>query len=548
MSVELAFINQLLTKPNSAEKVTLVADGAIAKGAEITINNDGKAESTTYNFTPDNTITSNFMDYPFNDISSTSAFQPYGLPYADWQPLGNGKYIFMSMQIDSNNYRNIYLHTVNFDTGTNVLTPVSNLLVRQGVVAGYNFTDANFQVAPEGDYVMVGLSGRNVLTGSTSYEKEFWRVTLNTSTGALSSPQNVYQTSGSSSVYQYANMHNNTYYAQGTGLNDRYFYYYGYYSTTADSIARVALDGTNSTMSSTSGNPSGWYRVDLSIASVGNWLLYYPNSSTILYHYYPNWNNSSSFGSISLSPTGDDVPPTYNNILYKDEAPDSNGILRMVAWSGGAAVTTYQFSIDGSSATPPSLSGKHTVLLTDARLMTSDTTPIGAALYGNRWASTGDDKYGFLWEHRLISPSNDSTTTNYQAQMIKLEYTSTNGGYYTPTFQGYVDVRAPSISDAACPMAVIDSNGVFALTLSSNWSTTDNASDYKFGSFQVSTTGPSAPAYAYKVKAVALEAASAGNTFQALAYAPVVSDSTLVAGTIYPRHMATSNGLLIEKA
>lgn len=548
MSVELAFINQLLTKPNSAEKVTLVADGAIAKGAEITINNDGKAESSTYNFTPDNTITSNFMDYPFNDIASTSGFAPQGSPYANWQSLGNGKYIFMSMQIDGSSYRNVYLHTVNFDSTTNVMTPVSNLLVRQGVVSGYNFTDYNFQVAPEGDYVMVGLSGRNVLTGSSSYEKEFYRVTLNSTTGTLSSPTLVYQTSGSSSVYQYANMHNNAYYAQGTGLSDRFFYFHSYYSTTAQSIQRVSLSGGNSTMSNYSGNPSNWYRVDLAIASVGNWLLYYPNSSTILYHYYPQWNQNSGFGSISLSPTGNDVPPTFNNILYKDEAPDSNGILRIVAWDGKAAVTTYQFSIDGSSATPPSLSGKHTVLLSDARLMTSDTSPQGAAMYGNRWASTGDDKYGFLWEWKLPSPSNDSTANNYQAQMIRLEYTSTNGGYYTPTFQGYVDVRSATNADSACPMTVVDSNGVFALTLSSNWSTTDNAADYKFGSFQVSTTGPSTPAYAYKVKAVALEAASAGDSFQALAYAPVASDSSLVAGTIYPRHIATSNGLLIEKA
>lgn len=548
MSVELAFINQLLTKPNSAEKVTLVADGAIAKGAEITINNDGKAESSSYNFTPDNTITSNFMDYPFNDIASTSPFGIGGSPYANWQNLGNGKYIFMTQQRDSSNYYYISLHTINFNSGTNVMTPVSNLVIRTGQLVNYSFSDYNFQVAPELDYVMVAVSGRHVLTGGTTYKKEFYRVNYNSTTGALSSPTLIYNTSGSSGAYQYAKMHNNSYHSYGSALSNRRFYYYGYYSTSYQSLAYVNLDGGNSTMSQNSGMPSNWFRVDINPVSVGDWLIYYPNSNGWNYHYYPNWNNTSAFGTIVANASGDDVQPAGSTLLYKDDVPDSNGILRYVFWAGGAAVTTYQISVDGTSSTPPSLAGKHTVLISDARLMTSDTSPQGAATYGNRWASSGDDKYGFLWEYKLLSPSNDSTTDNYQAQMIRLEYTSTNGGYYTPTFQGYVDVRSPNVSDGMVPHAVVDGNGVFALTLSSNWSTTDNAADYKFGSFQVSTTGPSTPAYAFKIKAVALEAASAGDSFQALAYAPVASDSSLVAGTVYPRHIATSNGLLIEKA
>jgi len=428
------------------------------------------------------------------------------------------------------------------------MTPVSNLVIRTANLANYGFTDYNFQVAPELDYVMVAVSGRHSMTSGTNYQKEFYRVSYNSSTGARSSPTQVYNTSGSSSTYAYAKMHNNSYYSTGSGLNQRKFYYYSYYSTSYQSLGYVNLDGSNSVMSQNSGMPSNWFRVDIAPVSVGNWLIYYPHSNGWNYHYYPQWNNASGFGTISVSATGDDVPPDSGKLLYKDDEPDSNGILRMVFWAGGAAVTTYQISVDGTSATPPTLSGKHTTLITDTRLMTSDTTPAGPALYGNRWASSGDDKYGFLWEYRLPSTSNDSNVNNYQAQMIKLEYNSANGGYYTPTFQGYVDVRSPNTTDNMAPHAVVDSNGVFALTLSSNWSTTDNIADYKFGSFEVSTTGPSSPAYAYKIKAVALEAASAGDSFQALAYAPVASDSTLVAGTVYPRHIATSNGLLIEKA
>jgi hypothetical protein len=65
--------------------------------------------------------------------------------------------------------------------------------------------------------------------------------------------------------------------------------------------------------------------------------------------------------------------------------------------------------------------------------------------------------------------------------------------------------------------------------------------------FKVTTDGLPTEQYSYKVKAVALEDATEGGTFNALSFAPVVSDPTLVAGTVYDRHIATSNGLLLEK-
>jgi hypothetical protein len=551
MSVELAFINQLLTKPNSAEKVTLTAGSTITKGSEITINNDGEAELNAYNIIPDNTISSSFLDFTYPFTQSSSYQTPFGTNPA-FKRIGTDKYAFMVQEYDSSTaYYNIYLYVLKVDTSTETLSVAGSVLVRTAQYSGQTFQYGSLMVTPEEDYILLTISGRHAITGGTNYGAELWRITLGSS-GTVSSPTKIYDMTGSSSIYRYLWIGDQNYYAAGTTLGDRYVYCRSYYSTSFNSVVRVELDGGSSVISSDlqSTVGSGWFNIDVQSRQHGVQLHYIAGTNVLGYQrYLPSWTSSTYWGQLSITPDANAsaVPFSDGNCVYVDEEPDSNNIVRYVMWDGFKGLTTYQIQVDPSGSTAPSVSGQYTSYHSDANIFLYNNRSISSPRYGNRFAKSGDDVYFTNINNILTSGSTDSPT-DYQGNLMKLAYTSTNGGYYTLSHQGLVDGRFPATTASLSPTMHIDSNGTYVISLASDWDTTDGINDHKWGLFKVSTTGLSDATYAHRVKCVALEDASAGSTFQALSYAPVVSDSTLVAGTNYDRHIATSNGLLIEKA
>jgi hypothetical protein len=550
MSVELAFINQLLTKPNSAEKVTLTAGSTITKGSEITINNDGEAELNAYNIIPDNTISSYFFDYPFNAITSASPIAPYGTDAAVRNFGPNKEYFAFLHQETESSIAKVYLYVLKIDTSTNTISTAGSVLVKSNQA---NQNDApsytTFMITPEEDYILVAFGGRQFVTGNTNYGQELWRINLSAS-GGLSGSTKIYDTSGSSGVYRYLFIGSNSYYTTNSAnLSDRYVYLRSYYSTTFNSVKRISLSGS-STVISTDFNSTvgtGWYAVDDAALSYGQQLHYIATTNKLGYiRYLTSFTNSSYWGQLSITPATGAVPFQVANLIYVDDEPDSNNIVRYVMWDFSKSVTTYQILVDPTGSTAPTLSGQYTTTITDANAFIGGRAG-NTERYGNKWAKSGDDVYFAMPNNKFTSTSTDSGP-DYQANIMKLTYSSASGGYYTLSHQGLVDARLPSTSDAYAPFMKITTDGTFVATVSSDWDTTDGVNDHKHGLFKVSTTGLSDATYAHRVKCVALEDATAGNTFQALSYAPVVSDSTLVAGTVYDRHIATSNGLLIEKA
>lgn len=550
MSVELAFINQLLTKPNSAEKVTLTAGATITKGSEITINNDGEAELNAYNIIPDNTISSYFFDRPFNATTSANPIAPYGTDAAVRNFGPNKEYFaFLHGETESGIYK-VYLYVLKVDTSTNTITTVGSTLVKQNQA---NAADApsysTFMITPEEDYILVAFGGRQFCSGNTNYGQDLYRVTLSAS-GGLSASTRIYDTAGSSGVYRYLFIGSNSYYTtDNTQLSSRYVYLRSYYSTSFDTVKRISLSGSVSTISTnhTSTIGSGWFMVDDVALSYGQQLHYIASTNVLGYQrVLSNFTNASYWGQVSITPATGAVQFRQDYCIYVDDEPDSNNIVRYVMWDGSKSVTTYQIQVDPTGTNAPTLSGQYTTTITDANVFLASISG-STERYGNKWAKSGDDIYFATTNTKFTSTSTDSGP-DYQANLMKLTYSSSNGGYYTLTHQGLVDARIPSTSSAYHPFMKINTDGTFVATVSSDWDTTDGVSDHKLGLFKVSTTGLSDATYAYRVKCVALEDAAAGNTFQALSYAPVVSDSTLVAGTNYDRHIATSNGLLIEKA
>lgn len=554
MSVELAFINQLLTKPNSAEKVTLTAGSTITKGSEITINNDGEAELNAYNIIPDNTISSYFFDYGFNITTSGTPTAPYGYDAAI-RNFGPNKEFFAYTQLENDGTGagnpKLYLYVQKMDTSTNTLSFVGNVLVKEHASSQQDSpTYTSFMITPEEDYILVAMGGRYFLSGNTNYQQELWRISLNSNTGGLSSPTRIYDQATSSSNTRNFFIGTDSYHAvNSANLSDRYVYLRSFYSTTMHSVTRVSLSGSSQTISTdfTSAVGSGWYQVNLVTRSYADQLHYIPTTNKLGYiRDMSYFTNSSYWGQVTITPETGAVPFSDSYCIYADLEPDSNNIVRYVMWDDSKSVTTYQIQVDPTGTNAPTVSGQHTTTISDANIFTSTRTPM-IDRYGTRYAKSGDDIYYAVTNTKFTSTTTDSGT-DYQANILKLTYTSTNGGYYTLTHQGLVDTRIPSTSAAYSAYMRITTDGAFVGTVSSDWDTTDGIDDHKHGLFKVSTTGLSDATYAHKVKCVALEDATAGNTFQALSYAPVVSDSTLVAGTNYDRHIATSNGLLIEKA
>jgi hypothetical protein len=552
MSVELAFINQLLTKPNSAEKVTLTAGAAITKGSEITINNDGEAELNAYNIIPDNTISSYFFDYGYNIYTSANSTAAFGT-YNTVRNFGPNKefFAFLQSESDSSSSGNpkIYLYVLKMDTSTNTISTVGNILVKQHPGSqGDGPTYTTFMITPEEDYIFVAFGGRYFVTGNTNYGNEVYRITLS-STGGLSSSTRIYDAAGSSGNDRILYFGDNAYYSVGTAITDRYIYLRTYYSTQFNSVIRLRLDGSSQYITSdyTSSVGGAWYNVDKLARSYSKQLHYCPTTNTFGYIRDLNYfTNSSYWGQFSITPDTGAVQFREDYCIYIDDDPDANNIVRYVMWDGNKYVTTYQIEVDPTGTNAPTLSGQYTTTITDANVFLCGISG-NIAKTGNKWAKSGNDVYFAPINTKFTSDSTDSGP-DYQANILKLTYTSTNGGYYTLTHQGLVDTRIPATGANYTPFMRITTDGTFVGTISSDWDTTDGINDYKHGLFKVSTTGLSDATYAHKVKCVALEDATAGNTFQALSYAPVVSDSTLVAGTVYDRHIATSNGLLIEKA
>lgn len=553
MSVELAFINQLLTKPNSAEKVTLTAGATITKGSEITINNDGEAELNAYNIIPDNTISSYFFDYGYSITTSANGTYAYGSNYTV-RNFGPNKefFAFLQNETDGSSSGNpkIYLYVLKMDTSTNTMSMVGNVLVKQHPSSQQDApTYTTFMITPEEDYVIVVFGGRYFVTGNTNYGNEVYRINLS-STGGLSSPTRIFDSAGSSGNDRIMFIGDNAYYSTGTALSDRYIYLRTYYSTQFNSVIRLELDGTSQyiTTDYTSTVGSAWYNVDDLARSYSKQLHYCPTTNVFGYiRDLTYFTNSSYWGQFTITPATGAVQFRNDYCIYVDDGPDANNIVRYVMWDGNKYVTTYQIQVDPTGTNAPTLSGQYTTTITDANVFLYASISGSLAQGGNKWAKSGDDVYFAMINNKFTSTSTDSGP-DYQANIMKLTYTSSNGGYYTLTHQGLVDARIPSTGAAYTPFMRITTDGTFVGTISSDWDTADGVNDHKHGLFKVSTTGLSDATYAYRVKCVALEDATAGNTFQALSYAPVVSDSTLVAGTNYDLHIATSNGLLIEKA
>jgi hypothetical protein len=551
MSVELAFINQLLTKPTAAATVSLPAGGLITKGSQISINDEGKANMSSYNLIPDNTIAEYFGDHQHLLTPSTSSVAPYGTNPM-FKRIGTDKYAYLLSEYDSVSTRySLNLYVIKVDTTLNSISVVGSTTVRTGNSNSAGISYASFMVTPEEDYIMVVVSGREFMTGNSNYEWGVFRVNLNSATGSVSGSTEIANGSqGTSSVYRYAFVGDQSYYTtDNTNLGNRYIFIRTYYSTSFESVTRVDFNGGKSTISNdlTGSVGSSWAYVDNQTRSYAQQLHYMPTTNKLGYQRYLTYfTNGGYWGQLDITPETDAVPFQSSYCLYIDEEPDGNNIVRYVMWSRGKFLTTYQIQVDPTGTTAPIYIGQRTTTITDPNVFLTNANVQASPQYGNRFAKLGDDVYFTSINDKFTSDSTDSPT-DYQVNLNLLKYNSANNGYFTLEFKGLVDARIPSTGINFTPQMQIDENGTWVITTSSDWSTSDGINDHKYGLFKVTTDGLPTEQYSYKVKAVALEDATEGGTFNALSFAPVVSDPTLVAGTVYDRHIATSNGLLLEK-
>lgn len=553
MSIEAALTQQLLSKPTGAAKVPLVAGTAIGVGDKLTITNEGKAITTSYNRVPDNVISESFTDYMNANQSTSSSMIMNGRIVS----LGSGYYMGVYQQYDTAANRfDIIAYTWKVDTANQVASVISEVNVTSDYNT-YSGTSSYNQwfcmVTPEQDYALVSVAARD---SSSFYQNRWYRLTMNPTTKALSAKTSIHSVN-QSSTYVFAEPVGATgvggiggYHTTGTGtaLGDRRFLFNRYYSTSFDSIASITLDGSVSYVTSNTGMPQSWYEVgSYSQGYAGNTLLYYPNGSYIntMDTTLGVTNNTSYYDRIQVQTASDGSDGVYfttGNMFFQSPVADANGKVYWVMWAGGREITTYRFNVGNGKA---SFDGKYTHTITDNNMFIPMRFNYSNTTYGHRWTQDGNDFYSTMVLYNLPSTTTD-TPTDYQAGLIKLNWDSTNGGFYYPTFQGFLDLRLGS--STANPLTIIDENGVTVYAEAVDWSTTDGVNDYKHGVFKVSGTGVASPEYAHGVKAIALEAATTGQTLNALSYAPVFYDASLTAGENYGTHIVSSTKYLLEKS
>ena len=559
MSVEAALTQQLLNKPTGAAKVPLVADTTIQRGDSIVINNDGKAVITSYNRIPDNVISEAFMDYLDTTSGTTSVMQAFS--NARIKDLGDGYFIGMTQTYDpssSNQRYDVKLWTWKVDTlnQTGQLISSVNLTSNDTVYGNGSYNDYEFVVTPEKDYVLAFVVFRTS-SSSTSYQGKFYRVTMNPTTRALSGSTYIRGHSGATYqtyidfVRQGADATGGGYFKTGTNNNQRYFVYRRYYSSSFDSIERIDLDGNTQQVTSQSGLPSNWHNVHQYSMSYDtdstSTLLYNPNSgyvNTLNLSAMPT-TSSSQYDRIAVQSTtngSDGVQFTTSNFFFgTDVAIDGKAYWCM--WDGSRSFTTFRFNVGSGKA---SFDGKYTYTITDSNMLINMSRTGNSFGVHNKWTREAGTNswYGCVQLTDIHSSDTDTPEDNMSA-FIKMNFSTAGGGHFYPTFQGFLDFRQHPSSGS--PITILDSNGITAWVNASDFSTTDNANQYKHGIFQISNTSVEQPEYAYAVKAIALEDATAGQTFDALSYAPTFFDSALTAGDNYDTHIVSSTDYLLEK-
>jgi hypothetical protein len=553
MSVEVALTQQLLNKPSGAAKVPLVAASTIQRGDSIVINDEGKAVTASYNRIPDNVINESFFDY-VDPLSSTSGIMQNSRDRI--MNIGGGYFLGMNQQTNGSRY-DVYLYTWKVDTATQTGNVVSSVTITNDISVYNNgsFNDLDFAVTPQRDYVMVYVMYR---TSSSGYASRFYRVAMNPTTRSLSAKTYLAQPNSGSSTHAYADFVGSAKEGEsgyqetgsGTALNERWFWFNQYYSSSFDSIKRINLEGGVSQVSSQSGMPSYWqYIHDDSMSYNNRTLLYYPASGYVnTFDMAAGATSSSSYYDriqVQSATNGSDGVNFSTGNFFFGSPVAINGKAYWCMWDGSRQFTTFRFNVGSGKA---SFDGKYTYTITDSNMLISMARTSSGFKYGGRWErdGTSNDYYGLIRLNEIHSLTTDTPEDAMHA-MIKLNFSTSGGGHYYPTFQGFVDARGVN-SGQNDGHLILDSNGITAFVYSSDFSTTDNTNHYKHGIFEISDTGVADPEYAFGVKAIALENASAGQTFDALSYAPAFYDSALTPGANYNTHIVSSTDYLLEKS